>query len=322
MTLMDDASPTARSLALLELVQDRPGISAGDLAGRLGVSERAVRRHVETLRRAGIPIESARGRYGGYRAGRGLRLPPLMFTGPEALGLVMAALEGRGDAATSAGAEDPAAAALRKIVRVLPESLATAARAVGDVPTAYQQTGPRVDPEVVAALVQAAHAGRRVRIGYAPEARPERPMEVDPWAVVLRRQRWYVLGWSHTVDAQRVLRLDRVSRVQHMSDTFELPADLDAVAAVDAHLSEGWAHDVELHIDAPPSYVGRRLPRTHGRLEPLAGERTRVVGSTNDLDHYAARLAFLGVPFRVVAPGQLREACRRLGDRFHAAADG
>ena len=162
------------------------------------------------------------------------------------------------------------ATALRKIVRVLPESLASAVRAVGEVSTAYQQTGPRVDPEAVAALVQAASAGRRVRIGYAPEARSERPMEIDPWAVVLRRQRWYVLGWSHTVDARRVLRIDRVGSVRELADTFEAPPDLDPFAVVDQHLSEGWAHDVELVVDAPPADVARFLPRTHGRLEPWA----------------------------------------------------
>ncbi|MEZ5091429.1 helix-turn-helix transcriptional regulator [Nocardioides sp.] len=317
---MDDASPTARSLALLELVQARPGIAAADLAERLGVSERAVRRHVETLRRAGIPIESTRGRYGGYRAGRGLRLPPLMFTGPEALGLVMAVLEGRGDTAADPDADEPVATALHKIVRVLPASLATAARAVREVSTAYQPTGPRVDPETVAALVQAAAAGRRVRIGYAPEARPERPMEIDPWAVVLRRQRWYVLGWSHTVSARRVLRIDRVGSVRELDEPFEPPAGLDPVAVVDEHLSEGWAHDVELVVDAPPAYVARFLPRTHGRLEPLGGDRTRVVGSTNDPGHYAARLAFLGVPFQVVSPVELRDACLRLSETFRAAA--
>ncbi len=315
MTLMDDASPTARSLALLELVQDRPGISADDLAERLGVSDRAVRRHVDTLRRAGVPIESSRGRYGGYRVGRGLRMPPLMFTGAEALGLVMAVLEGRGDV----DGEDPVGSALRKIVRVLPESVARAARAVREVPTAHQSVPPSVDPEITAALVQAASAGRRVGIDYAPEGKPSRPMEIDPWAVVLRRQRWYVLGWSHTVDARRVLRIDRVSAVRERTETFEAPGDLDPVDVVDAHLSEGWAHEVEILVDAPPAYVSRLLPRTHGRLESAGEDRTRVLGSTNDLDHYAARLAFLEVPFEVVSPDELGEACRRLGERFLAA---
>ena len=102
----DDTSPTARALLALELVQGRPGISAERLGERLGVSERAARRYVAILREAGVPIESARGPYGGYRVGRGLRLPPLMFTATEALGLVMAVMEAHGET----GDDDPWAA--------------------------------------------------------------------------------------------------------------------------------------------------------------------------------------------------------------------
>jgi len=93
-----ESSPTARALLALELVQSSPGITANRPADTLGVSERAARRYVAILREAGIPIESVRGRYGGYRAGRGLRLPPLMFSAAEALGLVMAVLDGHHDA--------------------------------------------------------------------------------------------------------------------------------------------------------------------------------------------------------------------------------
>src|SRR5215813_12742886 len=93
-----DASPTARALLALELIQGSPGVTADRLAGKLGVSERAARRYVAILREAGIPIESVRGPYGGYRIGRGLRLPPLMFTSAEALGLVMAVLDGHHNA--------------------------------------------------------------------------------------------------------------------------------------------------------------------------------------------------------------------------------
>src|SRR6478672_11970299 len=99
-----DTSPTARALLTLELVPGSPGITAGRLAARLGVPGRAARRYVAILREAGIPVESERGPYGGYRVGRGLRLPPLVFSGAEALGLVMAVLDGRHAAADS---EDP-----------------------------------------------------------------------------------------------------------------------------------------------------------------------------------------------------------------------
>src|SRR5947207_8193702 len=112
---------------VLELVQGSPGITADRIADKLGVSERAARRYVGILREAGIPIDSVRGPYGGYRVGRGLRLPPLVFSAAEALGLVMAVLDGHHDAADPS---DPVGSALGKIMRALPDPLAAQAEAV------------------------------------------------------------------------------------------------------------------------------------------------------------------------------------------------
>src|SRR6478609_9726222 len=123
----NEISPTARALTALELPQATPGITADRLAQGLGVTERAARRYIGILREAGIPIESIRGRYGGYRVGRGLRLPPLTFSATEALGLVMAVLDGHHQAAD---AGDPVGSALGKIMRALPAPVAARAQAV------------------------------------------------------------------------------------------------------------------------------------------------------------------------------------------------
>src|SRR4051812_6893596 len=122
-----DPSPTARALLTLELIQGSPGITADRVADKLGVSERAARRYVGILRQAGIPIASARGPYGGYRVGRGLRLPPLIFTSTEALGLVMAVLDGHHEAGDPT---DPVGSALGTLLRALPEPVAAQAEAV------------------------------------------------------------------------------------------------------------------------------------------------------------------------------------------------
>src|SRR3954465_11464150 len=116
--MTSDAGPVGRALLALDLIQRSPGVTADRLAGDLGVSGRAARRYVAILREAGIPLESERGPYGGYRVGRGLRLPPLMFEAAEALALVMAVLDGHHDAADSG---DPAGSALGKIIRALPQ---------------------------------------------------------------------------------------------------------------------------------------------------------------------------------------------------------
>ena len=313
-----DASPTARALLTLELIQGSPGISADRLAGKLGVSARAVRRYVGILREAEIPIESVRGPYGGYRVGRSLRLPPLMFTAAEALGLVMAVLDGHHDAGDSAG---PAGGALGKIMRVLPEPVAAQAEAVRRTAApAPDRAAARPDPATTTALVQARSECRRVRLSYRSEAGSERDIEADPWAVVVRHGRWYLLCWSHAAQARRVYRIDRVGAVYLLEDSFSPPAGLDPVAALEEHLAVGWEYDVEVLIDAPLASVTRWLPRALGRLEPLDAGRTRLTGSTSSPGWYACQLVPIPAPYRIVQCPELREAASSLGQRLLAAA--
>jgi predicted DNA-binding transcriptional regulator YafY len=319
MLVKPDTSPTARALLTLELVQGSPGITADGIADKLGVSERAARRYVGILREAGIPIESVRGPYGGYRVGRGLRLPPLMFSATEALGLVMAVLDGHHDASDPT---DPVGSALGKIVRALPEPVAAHAEAVRRTTApAPDRAAARPDPGTTTALVQACSNHRRVRLGYRSEAGSEWVSEVDPWAVVVRHGRWYLLCWSHAADARRAYRIDRVRGVEELDDTFSPPADLDPVAVLEEHLAVGWEYDVEVLIDAPVDTVGRCLPRAAGRLEPLDAGTTRLVGSTSNPFWYAEQLATIPASYRIVRCPELRDAVRALGQRLLAAVE-
>jgi predicted DNA-binding transcriptional regulator YafY len=313
------ASPTARALVTLELVQGSPGITADRLADKLGVSERAARRYVAILREAGIPIESVRGPYGGYRVGRGLRLPPLMFSATEALCLVMAVLDGHHDASDPT---DPVGSALGKIVRALPEPVAAQAEAVRQTTApAPDRAAARPDPGLTTALVQACSDLRRVRLGYRSEAGSEWLTDVDPWAVVVRHGRWYLLCRTHPADARRAYRIDRVRGVEVLEDTFLPPVGLDPVAVLEAHLADGWEYDVEVVIDAPLETVGRHLTRAAGRLEPLAAGTTRLVGSTSNPGWYAEQLARIPAPYRIVNGTEVREAARVLGLRLLAASE-
>src|SRR5690349_24673265 len=294
-----DTSPTARALLALELIQGSPGSGASRLADRLCATELAARRYVAILREAGIPLETERGPYGGYRVGRGLRLPPLMFEASEALALVMAVLDGHHEAADPA---DPAGSALGKIIRALPQPVAEQAEAVRRAAAPAPDRGAaRPNPETTTALVQAGIERSRVRIGYRTEAGREWSQEVDPWAVVVRHGRWYLLCWSHGATARRAFRIDRVTTVDVLDEQFEPPHDLDAVTALETHLASGWEYDTEVVVDAPLDTVTRWLPRGLGRLEKGPEGTTRLVGSTSNPAWYAEQLAVLPVAFRIVA---------------------
>jgi predicted DNA-binding transcriptional regulator YafY len=312
-------SPTARALLALELVQASPGITADRLADKLGVSERAARRYVGILREAGIPIDSVRGPYGGYRVGRGLRLPPLVFSAAEALGLVMAVLDGHHDAGDPAA---PVGSALGKIVRALPEPVAAAAEAVRRTTAPAPDRGAaRPDPDTTSTLVQACSNLRVVRLGYRSEAGTERVIQVDPWAVVVRHGRWYLLCRSHAVDALRAYRIDRVRTLEVLSETFDPPGELDAVAVLEEHLAIGWEYEVEVVIHAPLDTVAPCVSRAIGRLEPLDADTTRLVGSTSNPGWYAEQIAAIPAAYRIVRCPELRQAARVLGLRLLAATE-
>ena len=324
-----ELSPTARALLALEAIQNVPGITAARLGERLGVTERAARRYVAILREAELPIESVSGPYGGYQVGHGLRLPPLTFTAAEASGLVMSVLEGH------KGAADPAdlvGGALAKIVRVLPARVAAQVRTIRDGPSPSGGAGEGEDPspaalvglEVMTVLFDACAAGRRLHLTYrrahwAGDS-GDREMAVDPWAVVLRHSRWYLLCWSHTVDARRVLRIDRIVTASQSLETFTPPTGLDALAVLEEHLSQGWAYEVDVVIDATMTEVRRWLPRSLGVLSPADdGRRTRLRASTANPGWYVGRLAVLPYAFHVHGSAELRQAAADLGRRLIAA---
>lgn len=303
----------------LEMIQGSPGITADRIADKLGVSDRAARRYVGMLREADIPIESVRGPYGGYHVGRGVRLAPLMFTAAEALGLVMAVLDGHHDASDATG---PVGSALGKMMRALPEPVAAQAEAVRRTTAPAPDRGAaRPDPETTAALVQACSHRRRVRLTYRSESGSQWVTEADPWAVVVRHGRWYLLCHVRAADAPRTYRIDRVKHVEVLDGAFSPPTDLDPVAMLEKNLAVGWEHDVEVIIDAAPDVVARCLPRTTGQLEQLDNGTTRLAGSTSNPVWYAQQLALIPASYRINRCPDLSRAARALGQRLITAAE-
>jgi predicted DNA-binding transcriptional regulator YafY len=315
--MQSEVSPTARALLTLELVQNRPGITADRIAERLGVTSRAARRYIAILREAEIPIDSVSGPAGGYRPGRGLRLPPLLFNHAEALGLVMAVLEGRHEA-TDPG--DPVGDALGKILRAMPKSVATQADAVRRATApAPNRTAVRPDPLKAATLVTACSERRLVRLDYRSEAGSQWSFEAEPWAVVVRYGRWYLLCLSLPAEAVRAFRIDRVQHVEVLHRGFDPPDGLDPVSELEHHLGTGWEFAAEVLIDAPIERLAELVPGPLGRLEPVDAEVTRLLGSTSNPPWYAEQLTRIPAPFRVEGGPEIRAAVRELGERLLGA---
>ncbi|MBO3743387.1 helix-turn-helix transcriptional regulator [Actinoplanes flavus] len=312
-------SPTARALMTYEAVQGAPGITADRIAERLGISDRAARRYIAILREAGLPIESVRGPYGGYRVGRGARPAPLIFTQAEALGLVMAVLDGHHAAGDTA---DPVGSALGKIVRVLPESLGAQVEAVRRTAAPAPDRGAaRPDPEITSGLVRACAQNLRVRVGYRTEAGSEWTAEVDPWAVVVRHGRWYLVCHSHAAGARRAYRIDRVTAVEVLPTGFRPPAGLDPVAVLDAHLAVGWEFRAEILIEAPMADIPTWLNPALGALTPGPDpDTTFLTGSTSNPGWYAQQLTVIPAGYRILDSPEIRDAARRIAERLLAAA--
>ncbi|MEV6886694.1 WYL domain-containing protein [Streptomyces sp. NPDC051135] len=316
----NDVSPTARALRALEILRTRPATTAGELAVRLGVTERAARRYVGILREAGIPVESARGPHGGYRLGRGTRLPPVHFTQAEALGLVMAALSGRPAVADS---DDLVGTALGKVVKALPESVGRQAALLREYAAAAPDPyAAHPDPAVTSSLVDAVAHRRRVLLTYRSEAGNAWDEEADPWSLVVRYGRWYLLCHSHRAGAIRTYRVDRVAEVRVTRHGFAAPGDFDPVAVLEENLGTGWQFATRVVFDAPPTEVAPWIRPPMGRLEPL-DDGCVLVGSTRNPAVYAQEwLARVPFAFRIEGGEELRAAAAALAARFTAAVPG
>ncbi|MFF2923924.1 helix-turn-helix transcriptional regulator [Streptomyces celluloflavus] len=316
-------SPTARALRTLEILRTRPGTTAEQLAEKLGVTDRAARRYVAILREAGIPVDSVRGPHGGYQLRRGTRLPPVTFTQSEALGLVMAVLDGR-PAATDPG--DLVGSALGKVIHALPEGIGRQAAALRDhAAAAPDPSAAYADPAVTSALVDVIASRRRVVITYRSEAGNQWQEEVDPWAVVVRRARWYLLCHSHRADAVRTYRIDRVLAAEETAAGFRLPEDLDPVAVLEENLGTGWAYPTRVLFDAPVERVAPWARPSMGQLEPVGvtGERCVLVGSTRNPAMYAQEwLAAVPFAFHIEGGTELRDAVAALASRLGTAVSG
>ena len=315
------ARPTARVLAVLELLQTHRRMTGAQLASRLAVDGRTVRRYVALLQDIGIPLTAERGRDGAYMLVAGFKLPPMMFTDDEALALSVGLLAARGLGLASAAAA--ASSAQAKLERVMPDALKRRARAVDETVTLElsRPTAP-ADNAALAALTAAAQSRDRVRLRYRPRTGEVTERGFDAYGLAYRSGRWYAVGWCHLRHGLRSFRLDRVEDVQRLPVSFERPERFDALAHLTTSIARlPRAHAAEVVLATDLATARRELFPVAGVLEPVdAG--VVLHAQADDLDWLARELARLPFAFRVRTPRALRTAVAALARRLARQAGG
>jgi predicted DNA-binding transcriptional regulator YafY len=313
--------PTARVLALLELLQAGGTHTVSSLATRLGVDERTLRRYAQHLTDLGIPIESRRGRYGGYRLAPGCKLPPLMLTDDEAVAVVLGLVAGRRTGLVAA-AEAAAESASAKVRRVLPVQLARrldALQSAGFTSPRWSATPPGTTQLLV--LAEAARLRQPVEITYTSWRGGSSERRVEPYGLVFHSGRWYVTGLDSVHGEVRTFRLDRIASATLAPGTFEVPADFDPVARVLSGLAEvPYPKEASVLLQTTVADVRAKLPATVATVtETPRGVRVLLRG--NSFAWAAAVLAWLDRPFEIEYPDELRVEVLRLANRLTTSAE-
>ena len=305
--------PTTRLLTVLEMLQARPQLSATELARRLAVDGRTVRRYVMMLQDMGIPVEAVHGRYGGYRLRPGYKLPPLMFTEEEALAVTLGLMAARwlGLSATAPATEG----ALAKVERVLPLPVAKRIRAL-QATIGFTQSSPHSTPassDLLLTLSAAAQQRQRIWLRYQARERPESERELDPYGLVFHYGRWYLVGLDHRSHEIRVFRVDRVLEVKPRDEGFQRPPDFDPVERLARALANiPWGFEIEVLLETTLSDARSRVPTHVANLEETScGVILRTQG--DDLRAVAQSLVSIGCNFVVLCPLELRQEVGRLG---------
>jgi predicted DNA-binding transcriptional regulator YafY len=314
--------PTARVLALLEILQTGGTRTVAELADRLGVDERTVRRYVEHLVDLDVPVRSVRGRYGGYRLAPGYRMPPLMLTDEEALAVLLGLLAGQRAGLVGASVAAVASAAA-KVRRVLPAALGERLDAVAATAafTAPAHVGDAPETGVLLVLAGAARERRPVALRYTGRDGAVSERTVDPYGLVVHHARWYVTGADSASGEVRTFRLDRVVTATVLPGSFEVPAGFDPAARVLSGLAEvPRRHTVAVRFDATAEQVRARVPAGITTVEPAGPDGVRLRLRAERLDWVPSLLAGVDRPFVIEEPAELREHVRAFADRLSRCA--
>lgn len=304
-----------RVLALLELLQARGQASGAEIAARLEVDGRTVRRYVAALEEMGIPIVAERGRAGGYALVAGFKLPPMMFSEDEALALSVGLL-----AARSLGLDRtaPAIASVQaKLERTMPALLRQRVRAIDEtVQLGLRRAAAATGHAPLATLSLAARAGQRIRLGYVDAVGRASQREVDTYGLAFHDGCWYAVGWCHLRGDVRSFRLDRIGSMEALDARFERPGGFDALGYLMrsvATLPRAWT--VEVLLKTTLERAQAQFFDTMGVFEQAEGGVV-MHSQADDIGWVARQLASLPFGFEIRRPVELREEVRRCAERL------
>jgi predicted DNA-binding transcriptional regulator YafY len=312
---------SSRLLTLLSLLQARRDWPGRELADRLEVSSRTIRRDVERLRELGYPVESLTGPAGGYRLRAGAAMPPLLLDDDEAIAIAVGLRTAARASVT--GIEETSVRALVKLEQVLPAHLRRRVRALQSATMTLPDGGPTVDPQSLTVIATACRDSELVRFAYRGRDGVASRREVEPHSLVNLGRRWYLVAWDRGRRDWRTFRVDRLTRPASTGVRFS-PRTLPAKDAADyvARSMSAWASRFEARVTlyAPAEAVRKRVPSHWGTVEPIDDASCEYRTSDDDLDWLALRIAMLGVEFEVRKPPELRDHLRAMGRRLERAA--
>jgi predicted DNA-binding transcriptional regulator YafY len=311
---------TSRVLQLLGLLQGRRVWTGEELADRLGVTTRSVRRDVERLRDLGYPVHASKGHGGGYQLGAGAALPPLLLDPDEAVAMAVCLRLAAGGSV--AGVGESALRALSKLDQVMPARLRSQVSAVHDTTvmlTSNYSDSP-VEPDVLMTLARASRDHEHVSAGYVDLHGNATQRRLEPYQLVTTGRRWYLLAYDRDRQDWRSLRLDRMADVRALGSTFTPREAPDAASYVRRSISSSpYRFTARVRYHATQEQIARVFPPTSVEIEPDGADACIVTTGADDPEQMVLYLGMPGYEFEVLSPPEVVEAVRSVADRLHRA---
>jgi predicted DNA-binding transcriptional regulator YafY len=309
---------SARLLRLLAILPARPAWTGSELAGRLDVTVRTLRRDMTRLRDLGYPVVATPGVAGGYRLTAGSTLPPLLLDDDEAVAVVLSLSIATSHSVT--GIAETSMRALAKLERILPARLRQRATALRLATVPLTGPAPTVDPHVLTLIAEACQALRRLSFGYRDHDGKASTRTVEPHRLVHTGRRWYLVARDEGRDAWRTFRVDRIDDPRTLGTRFVPRDPPDAAAYVaDSVTAAPYRYRVRARVHAPAPVVAESVPPTVATVEAVDRDSCMLTTGGDSLAFIAMHLAILGHDFTVVEPAEMVEEIGMLANRFQAA---